>query len=287
MGDNKFTIELYLDCIRKVINFPVKIISYEEAVMVRSFKDAVMIFCDIERFTEDWISAPRKLYDKIVSDGPKRILNNPWKSLRRYELLKKLKEEGINSFNIHRPPVEGKSIKYPVFLRNELDHYGPVSKLLTSETDLKHQLKSARAHRPGPFSPLIVEYCNTSSSDIRYHKYGAFYLWNTVVPRHLFFCDTWMVKGTNDQLPEDINRENDYINNNYFQEQIHNIFKMANIEYGRIDFAKTDRGIEVFEINTNPTMLDKGDLQSNRQYVTQFFLTNFTAVLQKLHDLEL
>lgn len=284
MSDNKFTIELYLDTIRHNINFPARIVSYEEAAYIPSFRDAVVIFCDIERFPQDMLSIPRELYNRIAVEQPRRLLNNPWKSMQRFELLKSLKSAGINSFDIHRPPVEDKTIRYPVFIRNELDHYGPVSGLIDSKQPLLEQLRTAKARRPGPFSPVVVEYCDTSLPDGRFPKYGAFYLWNKVVPRHLFFSNNWMVKGTTDQLPQDVARENDYIDNNHFAAQIEAAFKLAHIEYGRVDFAATPRGIEIFEINTNPTMLDAGDLKSNRKYVTDFFLSNFTDAMRVLYE---
>lgn len=280
----QFTIELYLEVIRPAINFPAHVISYDEAARIPSFKDAVVIFCDIERFPPDKLSIPRDLYNHVAAQQPRRVLNNPWKVLQRFELLKSLQQAGINSFNIHRAPLNGQELRYPVFIRNELDHCGPVSKLIDNETELQNQLKTAKPIKPAPFKPMIVEYCDARSTHGRYHKYGAFYLWNTVVPRHLFFSNHWMVKGTTDQLPEDAGKENDYISNNHFAEQLAAAFRIANIEYGRADFVATPRGIEVFEINTNPTVLDRGDLNSNRTHITEAFVVTFTEALQKLYD---
>lgn len=251
---------------------------------IPSFKDAVVIFCDIERFPPEKLSIPRNLYNRIAAEQPRKVLNNPWKVLQRFELLKNLHEAGINTFDIHRPSLNGEQVRYPVFIRNELDHCGPVSGLIHNESELQNQLKTAKPKRPAPFSPMVVEYCDARTTDGRYHKYGAFYLGNKVVPRHLFFSNHWMVKGTTDQLPQDISTENDYISNNHFAEQLATAFKIANIEYGRADFVSTPRGIEVFEINTNPTVLDDGDLNSNRKHVTEFFVLNFTEVLQRLYD---
>lgn len=283
MNDNKFTIELYLDVIRNAIDFPAKILSYEEAYRTPSFRGAVVIFCDIERFPLEQLSIPRNLYNRIAGEQPRAILNNPWTVLQRFDLLKTLKQAGINSFDIHRPPLHGKLIRFPVFLRNELDHYGPVSDLIHTETALHTQLRTAKGKKPGPFSPVVVEYCDARSQDGRYHKYGAFYLRDTIVPRHLFFSNNWMVKGTADQLPQDLAMEMDYINNNHFASELAAVFKLAQIDYGRVDFVATPRGIEVFEINTNPTMLDAGDMKSNRKQVTDYFLTNFTKAVKLLH----
>lgn len=284
MSDNKFTIELYLDAIRHALDFRAKIVSYDEAAFTPSFRDAVVIFCDIERFPHDKLSIPRNLYNRIAGEQPRKMLNNPWNAMQRFDLLKSLKQAGINSFDIHRPPVNDKTIRFPVFIRNELDHYGPVSGLIHSGTELQDQLKTAKGKKPGPFSPVVVEYCDARAADGRYHKYGAFYLWDKIFPRHLFFSNNWMVKGTTDQLTPDISREHDYIDNNHFAVELAAAFRIANIEYGRVDFVATPRGIEVFEINTNPTMLDSGDLKSNRKYVTDHFLENFTKALQKLHN---
>jgi hypothetical protein len=283
MSDNKFTIELFLECIRDRLGFPAAILSYDDADWVYDFDDAVVIFCDIERFTEDLTQEALKLCDRILSGRPRRVLNNPCHLLRRFDLLKELHRRGINDFDVHRHINAHEPVRYPVFVRNELDHYGPVSDLLYSEEELADKMATARGKRLGPFSALITEYCDVRTGGFGFHKYGAFCLDGKVVPRHLFFSNNWMVKGTKDQLPEHIEIEKEYLLHNSFHEQIAEVFDIGHIGYGRVDFAKTKDGLAIFEINTNPTVLDPGDLESNRRHITDTFLSTFTLALQQLH----
>jgi len=281
MGDNKFTIDIFLWHVQDRLGFPAAILSYEEAALHEDFKDAVVIFCDIERFTEGSLVQALDVYNHIKAHGARCLLNHPQRVLRRFELLTELHQLGINDFNVYRQPQEG--IRYPVFLRNELDHQGPVSGLLASPTELADALQSARGKTSGPFSPLITEYCDVRIRDLGYHKYGAFCLMGRVVPRHLFFSDAWMVKGTKDQRPEHAQKENDYLDRNDFEKEIAGVFHTAHIDYGRVDFAQAPNGLAIFEINTNPTIMDNGDLNSNRTHVTEHFVSAFVQAMQDLY----
>ena len=111
----------------------------------------------------------------------------------------------------------------------------------------------------------------------------AFFLWNTVFPRHLFFSDKWMVKGTKYQHAEAVELEKVYLRRNSYEEKITQVFNIAAIQYGRVDFARTIEGLAFFEINTNPTILDAWDLQSNRGYATKSFVPAFTYALRQLY----
>jgi hypothetical protein len=51
-----------------------------------------------------------------------------------------------------------------------------------------------------------------------------------------------------------------YTETNPWAQAVRPIFEMAQIEYGRMDFAVTDGRVQVFEINTNPVLLLAGDL---------------------------
>lgn len=286
MDDNKYTILPFLKVVEEHLGFPAAVLSYDDAFNWYSFHNSVVIFCDIERFDGNLMEQALSLKDRIINEKPRVILNNPGYVLKRYKLLKRLYNEGINSFNVHRPPIKNKKIRYPLFLRNELDHQGPVSGLINSREDLEKQLITvASKFFQSPFLPMIVEYCAVNNSTLRFHKYGAFLLKNEVIPKHLYFSDKWMIKGsTKRQTPDDLIREKEYINQNYFNEEVLRVFDIGGIGYGRIDFAISEHGIEVFEINTNPQIISLADLDSERPYVIEQFVEKFTISLQKLYS---
>src|SRR5690606_9525763 len=47
----------------------------------------------------------------------------------------------------------------------------------------------------------------------------------------------------------------DYVAENPHRQQLENIFELASIEYGRIDYGLVDGAVQTFEINSNPTVL--------------------------------
>lgn len=286
MDDNKSTITTFLKIVEKELNFSVKILSYNEALNWYSFYNSIVIFCDIERFNKSLLKEAIGLNDRIRNEKPWIVLNNPNEVLGRYKLLKGFHNKGINSFNVHRPPVKDKPIKFPVFLRNELDHKGPISRLINCHEDLQKSLTSIKPKSlQSPFLPMIVEYCAVNNVQGNFHKYGAFFLKDKVIPKHLYFSDQWMIKGdTKHQTPANLISEKKYITENYFEKEISRIFKMARIGYGRIDFAISQKGIEVFEINTNPQIISRADFDSKRPYVIEQFVERFTITLQELYS---
>jgi len=285
MDDNRWTIELFRRFIGDYLEFPVQILSYEEARAVDDFKDAGVIFCDIERFSGNSILDAQSLYDRAAAQGARRLLNNPCKVLRRFELLKEMHKQNINTFNVYRELKNANDFRYPVFIRNELDHYGPVSDLLYSPEELEKTLSTSKSNSVGPFAPMIVEYCDINVEGDGFHKYGAFCIGDMIVPHHLFFSSQWIVKGIKGQLPEHDELEKRYLVQNSFRDKVSEIFKIANIQYGRIDFAKTKEGLAIFEINTNPVVMRDWDLEPHRGYATYSFLSKFTLAIQNLFDI--
>jgi hypothetical protein len=284
LDQNKFPIEVYLNLVKKSLGFKAVVISYNKVNKVKSFKDSIVIFCDIERFTDNSIDLAKMIFYRAQLEGARLILNNPEKVVRRYDLLKLLYREGINLFDAYRLPLDERSLHYPVFYRNELDHNGPRSELLYSGEEVKLAISETMPGAYPDFQPLLVEYIDISDDDNRYHKYGCFYLNGRIIPRHLFFSTDWIVKTITNDKEDDLAREIDYVKSSLFSDDLIKIFNMANVQYGRIDFAKSEAGIQIFEINTNPTIIKKTDLISNRKKPTEIFLKNFTTSLQNLYE---
>src|SRR5262249_50787220 len=94
------------------------------------------VFADLERLSPDTLLRAAALWDSLAdSHRDVRLLNHPIRSMRRYELLRNLHEQGINTFDVYRV-TEGRAPRqYPVFLRIENDHSGPISPLLKSPSE--------------------------------------------------------------------------------------------------------------------------------------------------------
>jgi hypothetical protein len=187
--------------------------------------------------------------------GAQSILNHPSRVLGRYELLRQLYSNGINRFRVYSWTEREEKMAYPVFLRCANDHFGPRTQLIKTREvflDLCHQVQEKCADTS---NWIAVEFCNTLGKDGLYRKYAAFRIGDMIVPGHIIYSDNWVTK---DSLPEPLrDEENTYLENNPHQDELMRIFRLANIEYGRIDYALLDGNIQVWEINTNPVLIQQ------------------------------
>jgi hypothetical protein len=101
---------------------------------------------------------------------------------------------------------------------------------------------------------LAVEYCDTADAAGMYRKYSAFRVGDQIIARHLFHSAKWMLKKADLVDDEKSREELDYLQTNPHEQQLRAVFDLARIEYGRIDYALLDGRVQVWEINTNPTI---------------------------------
>jgi len=68
-----------------------------------------------------------------------------------------------------------------------------------------------------------------------------------------------MVKGGSSFVDERVAEEEArFIDENPHAKQVRDIFRFARIDYGRIDYGIVDGRIQVYEINSNPTIFSEG-----------------------------
>lgn len=224
-----------------------------------------------------------------ASDAPLHLLNHPLRVMRRYEMLRTLFEAGRNPFDVYRLTEARQPRRFPVFLRREDDHAGPRSELLGDASVLARateQLVSTGQDREGW---LVAEYVDTRTVDGAFRKYGAFYIAGanngTVIPRHVQTASDWMVKGTSREFAADnLKHEQAYVASNPHADQIRELFALARIDYGRIDYALgRDGRLVVFEINTNPQLAMPGPSgNSQRTSIKQVFAERLVQALSSI-----
>jgi len=197
------------------------------------------IFSDLDRLTPGERARLVPLRDGLRG----RVLNDPQRSLLRYELLSALHARGINAFRAWRNGEAPE--RQPVFLR-------PEAGFLTAAPQL-HAMAP-----PIPEGQLAVEFCDTAGADGLYRKYGAYVVGERIVPRHLFFSRNWLVKGADLRQPEHLAEELDYLRGNPHAAPLLEVSRLARIEWGRIDYSLLDGRIQVWEINTNPLFVLPG-----------------------------
>jgi hypothetical protein len=234
----------------------IQVCAYEDLPQVGSLTSGAYVFCDQERWTPRQHQVARELWTQLERGGAGFILlNNPHRVLLRYDLLRALHQHGVNRFNVHRLLAAFYAAKFPVFLHSTHGHEGALSPLLHSRDALIPWL--FRRIRPRRWNKLIIEeFCDVSDHEGFFCKYGAFCVRGEIIPRHLFFSKNWMLKDT-DLLNEDLLvRYRDYLQNDSHQDQLQKIFSLAGIDYGRIDYAFYQGQLQVWEINTNPMLIE-------------------------------
>src|SRR5688572_11770901 len=103
--------------------------TYDAVLWSSHTVNAVHVFTDMERLSDSQLVAAAGLY-RALRDIGIPCLNDPAKVMGRYQLLCNLFEAGINPFAVYRADGRPKPPRFPVFVRNESDHCGPMSALI-------------------------------------------------------------------------------------------------------------------------------------------------------------
>jgi hypothetical protein len=203
----------------------------------------VFIFSDYERLTPNLRPKALLTHRNAVKSGC-TLLNDPRRSLRRYDLQKRLN----NDFRVFRPHEIPDDLRYPVFLREENEHRGTLTPLLDTREELDSEL--ARHRRA-----LTVEYLDTADKYGFFRKYAAFRIGDHIIPRHVLFSRNWMQKMPDIVTGKFVEEELDFVRGRESEEKLRAIFEIAECDYGRIDYGLKGGAIQVWEINSNPQLI--------------------------------
>lgn len=261
----------------------VRLRSYERLATARRLWRATYVFADLERLAPPEAEQAAALWRRLADRGDCRLLNHPTRSMRRYELLRTLYEQGVNRFDVYRAAEGRTPARFPVFVRGENDHEGSRTPLLYSPAELQRTITALVDAGASPDEVLITEFCDTRGPDGLYRKYAAFLVGDRLVPRHVFFRDDWMVKSTARVDEALLREERAYMRDNPHADALRAIFVAARIEYGRVDYAVLDGAVQVWEINTNPlTVSFRFAGGPARLGIQTRFAADFTAALEAL-----
>src|SRR3970040_525062 len=136
--------------------------------------------------------------------------------------------------------------RYPVFIRFENDHKGSRSPLLHDKDELLAAIYELEAQGMNRESMMIIEYINTADETGTYRKYSHFYVDGEVIARHLFQGEKWMLKVPGKLDATALAEERNFVESNPYREEIGRIFRIARIDYGRIDFTVSNNRILVW-----------------------------------------
>jgi hypothetical protein len=295
---HRYTIEGYLEsrwC--QELAGRIRILSYHDLLRMSELPEDTYIFCDHERLTKEHTDLAISIWRQLENSGkPIQLLNNPAKVLRRYHLLQTLFVTGRNFFNVMRATDAWQHLRYPVFVRKADDHAGSLTPLLHSQPEVEQALEDLTPRfRSGRTNLLVIEFCDTSSGSGRHRKFSAFGVRDQILPRYLSSSTDWQVKSTGPPTETAaILEERQFFNDNPHEAWLRDVFKIAHIDYGRIDYGVLDGKPQIWEINTNPMMtalpealrgprpeLPK-DIEAEREQNRAHFHTRFRAALQEI-----
>lgn len=236
----------------------IKIRTYDQLLPRKVVVPGLYIFTDFDRLPVSEANRASQIADFLRNGlGDRAVVNHPREVMDRFELIEALKARG-NQFSAFRADdiKTGISPRFPVFLRRDKSHQGAISGLLHDWDQLLATIDLAA--QDIPVSEIrIVEFCDTRDAETGlFVKYSSHYIGGNIIPDHIIFSKKWMLRRSDIVTPNLIRRELDYVTRNPHARQLKEIFKLARVDYGRIDysFSATDGSMQVWEININPDL---------------------------------
>jgi hypothetical protein len=276
---------------RELAQWEIRVLSYERLLDETRFEPGTYVFTtfdEIRGATARYIDA---LAARLRQSAHVRILNDPRRVLRRFDLHAELWRRGRNAFRSFRANGDWSAVRFPAFIRAERTHDGALSPLLRSPEEIDTWIGRAIALGRSLDDLLVVEFCDTAAADGSYRKYAAFNVGGCIIARSLNLGRDWMLKfGGNDFSLAFAREELDYVRRNPHEDVLREIFDIANIDYGRIDYSLRAGDVQAWEININPTIgrglrpsnreIDDDELRETREETKRLFYERFNAAWQ-------
>lgn len=251
-----FLMRDYLACWGRELAGRMKIVHYEALAAAAELEGGTYVLSALDQLDPSMAAFARELHGRFAGLEGFRFLNHPVRTLQRHALLAELHRRGLNSFRAVRATSSDLSaLRYPVFMRGESTHDGALTPLLRSARELDVGLGLVAVLGRPLGEVLVIEFCPTADADGYYRKYSAFVVGGRVMPRSLAYGRSWMLKQEGTRYSRRmVEEELDYVRTNPHRRQLEEIFAIAGVEYGRIDYSLLDGGIQTWEINLNPTI---------------------------------
>ena len=250
-----FSIDEYLSVDRPALAARFRVLHYEALPSLTQFPRGTYVLAGLDQLNAAQLALVTELHARLAATDGVRMLNHPARTLRRFDLLRTLHARGRNDFRAVRAGSSLAGLRYPVFLRGERSHNGAISPLLHSAREVERAIGLALV-RGHPFDDLlVVEFCSTRCPDGLFRKYSAFIVGDRVQGRCLEHGAHWMLKFESARFTRPlVMEEHDYVFGNPHQRELAEIFAIAGVRYGRIDYSVKDGRVETWEINLNATI---------------------------------
>lgn len=281
-ADHSYTIKKYLkQWVSADQQDFIQTVFYEEAPWRWLHLPATYIFTDVERLSADEIAIASD-YARALEARGFRVLNVPATVPSRRELQKRLFERGINPFRMWAADTFSQC-RFPAFLRRANMHTGSIGGLISDQSQFVERLKSLPSPERNAEDLVLVEFCDTQDHLGRYQKYSAMRVGEILVPRHVFTSMAWMVKEPDIVDPAASQVEWDFVRTFPHRRALQEVFDIAGIDFGRVDYGLQDGELRVWEINTNPTLMpNRKNLAESRRELIEETNSLFLSAMRAL-----
>jgi hypothetical protein len=228
---------------------------YDSLLQARSVPVASAIFAGVDQLGPAGRVEAGAICRALAARPGIRALNDASRVLGRFDLLRVLHERQVNQFRAVRASEPVTGLRYPVFIREEHLHTGALTPPLPDPSAVETALLRLALHGRRRGDLLIVEFCDTRDEDGLYRKYSAMRVGDRLLPRHLHASAHWVSKSNSSTVDEGtVLEERRYFDTNPHERALWDVFRLANIEFGRVDYGFCRGALQVWEINTNPTL---------------------------------
>lgn len=250
------------NCFREYLSFwgagigdRIRIQHYERFLACEDPPRGTYILAAIDQLTGSSAELLRRRHAELSGRAGYRFLNHPVQTLRRFDLLVELHKRGLNRHRVLRIGDDLSRLCYPAFVRSETRHTGARTGLIRSERALLAAVTDLVLAGYAPDDLMVVEFSPTAHEDGLFRKYSAFIVGDRIIPRSLARGTDWMLKHASGEATEAMAREElNFVTENPHREQLEEIFALAGVGYGRIDYALLDGRVQTWEINLKPTI---------------------------------
>ena len=232
---------------------------YEDVFRCKKLPSGTWIFTDHERLSAYELTLAARVAFHLERGGA-RVLNHPARVLRRFDLLRTLKEAGLNDFSVWRAESFPKPESFPVFIRNEYDHWLRDPLLIPDQARLDAELAALQTAGYPLAGKLVIEYAGEEVSPGVWQRLQTYHIAGETIAHTNVVDFKWVAKDVKDvkrleshpMFDRFITNEQEFISKNLYADVLGRAFELARIDYGRADFAIVNGKPQIYEINTNP-----------------------------------
>jgi len=230
--------------------------TYPQLFRAQQLPRSAYIFTDFDRLHPWQIELAARFHARLRQQD-QTVLNDPRHFVPRTALLRRLHHAGINRFTCWLPGEAERPDRFPVFLRTIHAHRGVESGLLHDPTAAEQALERALDRGLVICDLAFVEYAaEPSDGSGRFRKHACYGIDGRMI-RALSVTDTgWVAKhgilgaASEDDYANDLAEHLSYPHGGLMRE----VFTLAGVEFGRIDYGMVAGRPQIYEINTNPAI---------------------------------